>query len=102
MASMTQATATGITVTRHSFRKEKGELLNGMQHVITDPNDLIESDKKEGHQRTDTNQGHKDTYQNPPSLPSTIKVMKASDSHVTSSVSGLSSIRDMSMTEISV
>jgi hypothetical protein len=102
MASMTQARSTGITVTRHSSRKEKREFLKGKQHVTTDPNDLIGSDKEEGHQRTDTNQGHKDTYQNPPSLPSTIKVMKASDSHVTSSVLGLSSIKDMSMMEIPV
>ena len=102
MASMTQATATGITATRHSSRKEKRELLKGMRRVTTDPNDLIESDEEEGHfQKTDTKQGQKDTYQNPSSLPSTIKVMKASDSHVTSSIPGLSSIMDMSMTEIS-
>ena len=69
--------------------------------MTTDPNDLIESDEEEGHQNTDTKQGQKDTYQNPSSLPSTIKVMKASDSHVTSSIPGLSSIMDMSMTEIS-
>jgi hypothetical protein len=100
MASMTQATATGITAMRHSSRKEKRELLKGMQRDTTDPNDLIASDEEEGHQGTDSKQGHKDTYQNPPSLPSNIKVMKASNSHVTSSVTGLSSIVDMSMTEI--
>ena len=72
MASMTQATATGITATRHSSRKEKRDLLKGMQRVTTDPNNLIESDQEEGHQRIDSKQGHKDTYQNPPSLPSTI------------------------------
>jgi hypothetical protein len=70
-----------------------------MQHVTTDPNDLIESDKEEGHQRTDSKQGHKDTYQNPPSQPSSIKVMEASNSHVSSSVPGLSSIMDMSISE---
>jgi hypothetical protein len=101
MALMTQTTATGITATRHSSRKEKRELLKGMQRATTDPNDLIESDKEEGHQRTNSKQGHKDTYQNPPSFPSTIKVMKASNSHVTSSFPGLSSTLDMSMTEIS-
>ncbi len=70
--------------------------------MTTDPNDLIESDKEEqGHQKINANQGHKNTYHNPPSLPSTIKVMKASDSHVTSSIPGLSSIMDMGMTEIS-
>jgi hypothetical protein len=68
---------------------------------LADPNDLIESDEEEGHQRTNSKQRHKDTYQNPPSLPSTIKVMKASNRHVTCSVSGLSSIMDMSMMEIS-
>jgi hypothetical protein len=72
-----------------------------MQCVTTDPNNLIESDNEEGHQRTNTKQGQKDTYHNPPSLSSTIILMKASDSHVTSSIPGLSSIMDMSMTEIS-
>jgi hypothetical protein len=74
MASMThQATATGIAATRHSSRKEKREMTKGMlQHVTTDPNDLNDSDKEERHQRTNTKQGEKDTYQNPPSLPSTI------------------------------
>jgi hypothetical protein len=47
-----------------------------MQCVTTDPSDLIESDKEEGHQRTNTKQGNKDTYQNPPSLPSTFKESK--------------------------
>jgi hypothetical protein len=99
---MTQATATGITATRHSSRKEKRESLKDIQHVTTAPNDLIENDQEEGHQGTNSKQGHKDKNQNPPSLPSTIKVMKAtSHSHVTSSVPGLSSIMDMSMTEIS-
>jgi hypothetical protein len=69
--------------------------------VTTDPNDLIESDMEEGHQRMDLKQGHKDTYQNPPSLPSTIKVMKASNSYEKSSSPGLSSIMNMSMTKIS-
>jgi hypothetical protein len=39
--------------------------------------------------------------QNPPSLPSTIKVKHSSNSHVSSPVPGLSSYLDMSMTEIS-
>ena len=101
MASITQATATYITAMRHSSRKEKRELLKGMRRVTKDPNDRIESDEELGYQRTDSKQGHKDTYQNPPSLPSTIKVMKASYSHVTFSIPGLNSIMDMSMTEIS-
>jgi hypothetical protein len=72
------------------------------QQIPADSNDLIEGDKEEGHQRTNSKQRHKDTYQNPPSsLPSTIKVMKASNRHETSSVSGLSSIMDMNMMEIS-
>jgi hypothetical protein len=65
----------GINSTGHSSRKEKRELLKGMQRVTTDPSDLIESEKKERHQRTDTKQEHKEKYQNPPSLPSTIKVV---------------------------
>ena len=102
MASMTQATATGITVTRHSSRKEKWELLKGMQRVTTDPNVLIESDKEKRHQRTDSmHGGYKDIYQNPPSLPSTLNVMKASNIHVKSLVPGLCSIMDKSMMEIS-
>jgi hypothetical protein len=104
MASMTQATATNITATKPSSRKQKRELLKGMRRVTTDPNDLIQSDDDEEGgppKRTDTKQGHKGTYQNPPSLPSTIKVKKSSDSHVTSSIPGLSSLMDMSMTEIS-
>ena len=41
------------------------------------------------------------SHQNPPSLPSTIKVKHSSNSHVSSSVPGLSSYLDMSMTKIS-
>jgi hypothetical protein len=82
------------------YERKEG-IIKGMQRVTTDPNDLIESDKEEGHQGTYSKQGHKDKYHNPPSLQSTIKVMKASNSHVKSSVPGLSSIMDMSMTEIS-
>ncbi|KAI2502759.1 hypothetical protein MHU86_11663 [Fragilaria crotonensis] len=47
----------------------------------------------------DAKLGQKHAYGNPPSLPSTIKVGKSSDSQLTSSVPGLSSIVDMSMTE---
>ncbi len=91
---MTQATATGITATKPSIRKEKRELLKGVRRVTTDPSDLIQSDDDEkggSPKRTNTKQGHTDTYQNPPSLPSTIKVKKSSNIHVTSSIPGLSS-----------
>ncbi len=71
--------------------QEKRVSLKGMQCVTTDSNNLIESDNEEGHQRTNTKQGQKDTNQNPPSLSSTIMiVMKVSDSHVTSAIPGLS------------
>ena len=43
----------------------------------------------------------KTRHQNPPALPSIIKVKHSSDSHVSSSVRGLSSYLDMSMIEIS-
>jgi hypothetical protein len=69
MASMTQATVTGITAMRHCSREEKRELLKGMQRATTDRNDVIESDEEEGHQGTNSKQGLKDKYQNPPSLP---------------------------------
>jgi hypothetical protein len=41
------------------------------------------------------------SHQSPPSLPSSIKVKHSSNSHVSSSVPGLSSFLDMSMIEIS-
>ena len=71
--------------------------------MTTDPNDLIQSDEEEElPTKMDTKQGQKQAYGNQPSLPSTIKVRKSSDSQeVTSSVPGLSSLMDMSMTEIS-
>ena len=70
--------------------------------MTTDPNDLIQSDEEEElPPKMDTKQGQKQAYGNQPSLPLTIKVRKSSDSQVTSSVPGLSSLMDMSMTEIS-
>jgi uncharacterized protein YkwD len=42
----------------------------------------------------------KTSHQNSPALPSSIKVKQTSNSHVSSSVSGLSSYLDMSMTKI--
>ena len=102
MASMTQETAAGMTALKPSFRKQRRELIKGMQRVTTDPNDLIQSeDKEEVPPKMDTKQGQKHAYGNLPSLPSTIKVGKSSDSQQTSSVPGLSSLMDMSMTEIS-
>jgi hypothetical protein len=88
-----------------SLRKDKRDLLKGMRRVATDPNDLVQSDDEEGppppNLERNPGQNKQDTYQNPPSLPSSIKVSKSSDSQVTSSVPGLSSLMDMSMTEIS-
>ncbi len=88
-----------------SLRKDKRELLKGMQRETTDPNDLVQSDDKAGPRspNLERNPGwtKQDTYQNPPSLPLSIKVSKSSNSQVTSSVVGLSSLMDMSMTEIS-
>jgi hypothetical protein len=84
-SSMTQATSKGITVSKPSCWKERRESLKGVQHVTTDPNDLIQSDNddKEAQQKMDTKHG----------LPSNSKVRISSDcSHVrTLSVPGLSS-----------
>ncbi|KAI2491744.1 hypothetical protein MHU86_22821 [Fragilaria crotonensis] len=106
MASMPQETAAGITALKpSSSRKQRREFIKGVERVTTDPNDLIQSDNKEEEElvprKMDAKQGWKHAYGNPPSLPSTIKVMESSDSQLTSSVPGLSSLMDMSMTEIS-
>ncbi|KAI2512651.1 hypothetical protein MHU86_1647 [Fragilaria crotonensis] len=120
MASMPQETAAGITALKPSSRKQRREFIKGVERVTTDPNDLIQSDNKEEEElvprKMDAKQGWNHAYGNPPSLPltigsmhtgnppslpSTIKVMESSDSQLTSSVPGLSSLMDMSMTEIS-
>jgi hypothetical protein len=102
MASMAQETAAGMTVLKPSSRKQRRDLIRGVKRVTTDPNDLIQSDNEEEEEvprKMDAKLGQKHAYGNPPSLPSTIKVGKSSDSQLTSSVPGLSSIVDMSMTE---
>jgi hypothetical protein len=105
MASMTQETAAGMTALKPSSRKQRRDFIKGVQPVTTDPNDLIQSDNEEEEaevpRKMDAKLGQKHAYGNPPSLPSTIKVGKSSDSQLTSSVPGLSSLVDMSMTEIS-
>ena len=105
MASMTKTTTADMAARNPSLRKDKRELLKGVRRVTTDPNDLVQSDDEEGppppNLERNPGQNKQDTYQNPPSLPSSIKVSKSSDSQVTSSVPGLSSLMDMSMTEIS-
>jgi hypothetical protein len=97
MASMTKATTADMAARNPSLRKDKRELLK-------DPNDLVQSDNEEGPRppnlERNPDQTKKDTYQNSPSLPLSIKVSKSRDSQVTSSVPGLSSFMDMSMTEI--
>ena len=101
---MPQETAAGMTALKPSSRKQRREFIKGLQWVTTDPNDLIQSEDNEEEvpPKMDTKQGQKQhAYRNPPSLPSTIKVGKSSDSQLTSSVPGLSSLMDMSMTEIS-
>ena len=103
MASMAQETAAGMTVLKPSSRKQRRDFIRGVKRVTTDPNDLIQSDDEEEEMppKMYTKQEQKHAYGNPPSLPSTIKVGKSSDSQLTSSVPGLSSSMDMSMTEIS-
>jgi hypothetical protein len=103
MASMTTATTADMAARNPSSRKDKRELLKGVQRrVTTDPNDLVQSDDEEVPPNLERNPGQnkQDTYQNPPSQPSSIKVSKSSNSQVTSSVPGLRSLLDMSMTEI--
>ena len=79
---MTMATATDMTARNPRSRKERRDLLKGVQRVTTDPNDLIQSDDEVVPPKMERNDGRSnDTYQNPPSLPSTIKVRKSSDSH---------------------
>jgi hypothetical protein len=76
---MTKATTVDMAARNPSLRKDKRELLKGMQRVTTDPNDLVQSDNEEGPRppNLDRNPGQtkQDTYQNPPSLPSSIKVI---------------------------
>ena len=105
MASMPQETAAGMTALKPSSRKQRRDFIRGVKRVTTDPNDLIQSDNEEEEEeevprKMDAKLGQKHAYGNPPSLPSTIKVGKSSDSQLTSSVPGLSSLVDMSMTEI--
>ncbi len=102
MASMTQETAAGMTALKRSSRKQRRDFIKGVQPVTTDPNDLIQSDDEEEEMppKMYAKQEQKHAYGNPPSLPSTIKVGTSSDSQRTSSVPGLSSLMDMSMTEI--
>jgi hypothetical protein len=102
MASMTKATTADMAAINPSSRRDKRELLKGVQRMTTDPNDLVQSDDKEVPPNLERNPGQnkQDTYQNPPSQPSSIKVSKSSKSQVTSSVPGLRSLLDMSMTEI--
>ena len=95
MASMTKATTADMAARNPSLRKDKRELLKGVRRVTTDPTDLVQSDDEEGPRppNLERNPGRtkQDTFQNPPSLPSSIKVSKSSNSQVTSSVPGLSS-----------
>jgi uncharacterized protein Veg len=56
--------------------------------------------KKKNGRKKFTTSSHT-SHQNPPSLPSSIKVKHSSNSHVSSSFPGQSSYLDMSMTEIS-
>jgi hypothetical protein len=104
MASMTKATTADMAARNPSLRKDKREFLKGVQRVATDPYDLVQSDDKEGPRPPNLGrnpgQTKQDTYKNPPSLPLSIKVSKSSNSQVTSSVPGLSSVMDMSITEI--
>ncbi|KAI2489019.1 hypothetical protein MHU86_25576 [Fragilaria crotonensis] len=93
-----------MSALKPSSRKQRRDFIRGVKRVTTDPNDLIQSDNKEEEEeevprKMDAKLGQKHAYGNPPSLPSTIKVGKSSDSQLTSSVPGLSSIVDMSMTE---
>jgi hypothetical protein len=104
MASMPQETAGGMTALKPSSRKQRRDFIRGVKRVTTDPNDLIQSDNEEEEEEVPRKMdaklvGQKHAYGNPPSLPSTIKVGKSSDSQLTSSVPGLSSLVDMSMTE---
>ena len=69
------------------------------QHQASLPHGTALGQKKELWKKPNIKQGQKNTYQNPPSLPSTIKVMHTSNSHVTSSIPGQCSIMDMSMTK---
>ena len=48
MTSMTKATTAEMAARNPSLRKDKRELLKGVQRVTTDPNDLVQSDNEEG------------------------------------------------------
>ena len=69
-----QATESNLP-TETGLRQQRKDLWKGVWHVTTDPdNNMIQSNdnKEEGPVKPDAKQTHKGTYQNSPSLPSTI------------------------------
>jgi hypothetical protein len=48
MTSMAKATTADMAARNPSLRKDKRELLKGMQRVTTDPNDLVQGYDEEG------------------------------------------------------
>ena len=119
---MEKSTPTQQTVTHgpdheHLSRKQKRQFLNKVGDLTMNADDMMKEcdaveEQEEDAQWTtikmEESTGRKKfttssytSHQNPPSLPSTIKVKHSSNSHVSSSVPGLSSYLDMSMTKIS-
>jgi hypothetical protein len=55
------------------YRQQRKDLGKGVWHGTADPNNMIQSDDNtEGPPKPDAKQGDQGSYQNPPSLPSTI------------------------------
>jgi hypothetical protein len=101
----------------HQSRKQKRQLFNKVgdltmnAYVMMKEYHAVEEEEEDAQWTTikmEKSTGRKifttssnTSHQNPTSLPSTIKVKHSSSSHVLSSVPGLSSYLDMSMTKIS-
>ena len=98
----------------HLSRKQKRQLSNKVGDLTMNADDMmkeydaVEEDTQwttikmeESTRRKKFTTSSYTSHQNPPSLPSTIKVKHSSNSHVSSSVPGLSSFLDMSITKIS-
>ena len=119
--NMEKSTLTHQTVAHalhheHLSRKQKRQLFNKVGDLTINADymmkeyDAVEEEEEdaqctmikmeESTGRTKFTTSSNASHQNPPSLPSSIKVKHSSNSHVSSSVPGLSSFLDMSMTEI--
>ena len=107
MASTSQQATGNIDPATNMARQQVKKQGLKLGNLESDPSDFDHYDDDDGEntkqQGNTTNKPipNKKHHHTPKSLPSTIKVKKSTESQVTSSMPGLSSLMDMSMTEIS-